>query len=195
MKTDYTPEEMRNLRERDWSLNVRDEFKGMTVEEVKDALQLRRSTLQLAFVNALRDFNFAALLRASNAFCCESVVYAGHRRYDPRGAVGVKNYENIYHLEDEDLLQLYINIKRDEGYTFVVAESDIYPNSKALPEYQWNPKTVLMFGEESIGVPEEFISLADDVVYVKQLGSVRSMNVSATAHIFLFDYAVKTGRM
>lgn len=193
----YSFEDRKALREQDWSSaqNVRDEFKGLAVDEIKNALQPRRSHLQIAFYNAIRDFNFSAMIRASNAFACESIVYSGFRKFDPRAAVGSVHYENVYHIDDPELFKLYINLHREDGYRFVVAESDIYEKSIPLGNYQWNEHTILMLGEESVGVDPEFIEMADDIVYIPQFGSVRSMNVASTGHIFIYDYMQKTGRL
>jgi tRNA G18 (ribose-2'-O)-methylase SpoU len=195
LTTDYTPEEQKTLREQDPFLNVRDEFRGKSVEEVKSILNERKNPLQLAFFNALRDFNFSGIIRAVNAFGCDSIVYGGHRRFDRRGTVGSHHYTDIYHIDDVELLKLYIELKKQDGFTFVVAESDVYTNSIDLVSYEWNENSILMLGEEGLGVDQEFIDMADDIVYIKQFGSVRSMNVCATAHIFIYDYLIKTGRL
>jgi tRNA G18 (ribose-2'-O)-methylase SpoU len=190
----YTHQERKALREQDWSANVRDEFKGMSPDEVKATLAPRRNNLMFAFHNAIRDFNFSALIRVSNAFCCEGVMYSGFRRYDPRGAVGTINYEDVKHYEYDVFIHMIGIMRSLEGYEFVVAESDEYEKSEMLPQFQWNPKTILMLGEESVGVPAEYIELADRVVSIPQVGSVRSLNVAASGHILAYDYMVKTGR-
>lgn len=193
-----THEERKAAREHDWSSrqNVRDQFKGMSDDEIKAALKPYRNSLQIAFVNALRDFNFGGIIRASNAFCCESILYSGFRRYDPRGTVGTKNYEHVVHFAEENGLKNYIQMDKMAGVRFVVAEwIEGDPRMQPLPQYDWNDASILMLGEEGTGVPEEYLELADDIVYVPQFGSVRSMNVASTAHIFIYDYMIKTGRM
>lgn len=189
----YTHEQMKSLREQDPFLNVRDEFRGMSVDEVKSLLATRRNPLKIAFVNALRDFNFSAIIRAVNAFCCDSIVYSGHKRFDRRGAVGTHHYTDVHHIPDLEDFKLYIELLKHDGYKFVVAESDIYAKSVSLSVYKWTEHSIVMFGEEAIGVPQEFIAMADDIVYVPQKGSVRSLNVASTAHLFCYDYLMKTG--
>ncbi len=195
---ELTHDDKKRIREHDWSSkqNVRDQFKGMTDDEIKQALKPYRNGLQIAFVNALRDFNFGGIIRGSNAFCCESIIYSGHRRYDPRGTVGTKNYEHIVHFPEEDGLKNYIRMDKMAGVRFVVAEW-IEDDHRMidLPSYQWNDQSILMLGEEGLGVSDEYLDMADDIVYVPQYGSVRSMNVASTAHILMYDYMVKTGRM
>lgn len=190
--------ERKAAREHDWSSrqNVRDQFKGMSDDEIKAALKPYRNNLQLAFVNALRDFNFGGIIRASNVFCCESILYSGFRRYDPRGTVGTKNYEHVVHFAEEDGLKNYIRMDKMAGVRFVVAEwIEGDPRMQPLPQYEWNDASILMLGEEGTGVPEEYLELADDIVYIPQFGSVRSMNVASAAHVCVYDYMIKTGRM
>jgi tRNA G18 (ribose-2'-O)-methylase SpoU len=183
------------LREGNWSLNVRDEFKGMTREEVRDALVPRRNNLIFAFVNAIRDFNFSAIIRICNAFCCQGVMYSGFRKFDPRGAVGTLHYEDVVHYDNIDSFRLGIEyFTQTQGYEFVVAESDEYDKSVSLPEFNWNDKTILMLGEESVGVPDEYIELATRIVSIPQYGSVRSLNVASAGHILAYDYMIKTER-
>lgn len=192
---EYTHEQRVALREQDWSLNVRNEYKGLSKEEIRAALQPQRNNLMFAFHNAIRDFNFSALIRVCNAFACEGVMYSGFRKYDPRGAVGTVHYENImYYPESDDMIYNMDIYRQDLGYEFVVAESDEYEKSEFLPGFQWNPKTILMLGEESVGVPQEYIDMADRIVSIPQIGSVRSLNVASAGHILAYDYMTKTGR-
>jgi tRNA G18 (ribose-2'-O)-methylase SpoU len=190
----YTHEQRVALRTADWSLNVRDEFKGMTKSEIRAVLAPRRNGLVFAFHNAIRDFNFSALIRVCNAFCCSGVMYTGFRKYDPRGAVGTLHYEHIEYFPSQHDFQNEIEISKELGYEFVVAESDHYEKSVLLPKFQWNPRTILMLGEESVGVPQEYIDMADRIVSIPQMGSVRSLNVASAGHILAYDYQVKTGR-
>lgn len=193
--SELTHEDRVKLRESDWSLNVRDEFKGMDRDEIKSALEPKRNNLMFAFHNAIRDFNFSALIRVCNAFACSGVMYSGFRKFDPRGAVGTSHYENVmYHDPTYEDMAYTINYLRAHDYEFVVAESDDYDKSELLPGFQWNDKTILMLGEESVGVPKEYIDMADRIVSIPQVGSVRSLNVASAGHILAYDYMIKTGR-
>lgn len=192
----YTHAERVAHRESDWSSaqNVCDEFKGMSVKQIRHILQPRRNQLQILFYNAIRDFNFSAMIRASNAFACESIVYSGFRKFNPKGAVGTVHYENIHYIDDPENFKLYIELCRADGYEFVVAESDTYDKSVLLSDFKWNERTLLMLGEESVGVDSEFIEMADRIVSIPQLGSVRSLNCASAGHILIYDYMQKTGK-
>ena len=197
---ELTHEARKALRETDWNLNVRDEFKGMNVGEVQTILSSRRNGFEILFENALRDFNFGGIVRASNGFCCSHIMYTGFRRYDPRGSVGTKHYEHINHVpRREDFIE-YIKNGQKQGIPFIVAEyvnedSEFFSKQQPLPDFKWSENCMVMFGEEGTGVAHDLMELSDNVVYVPMFGSVRSFNVASTAHMFMYDYMVKTGRM
>lgn len=198
-----THEDRKKLRETDWSSpeNVREQFKGMKTDEVIDALEPFRNGFHIVFENALRDFNFGGLIRACNAFCCNGITYSGFRRYDPRGSVGTKHYEDITYLPDSKDLIGFIRARQDvDKIPFIVAEflpedHEFFHKQQSLVDFEWPEECTVMFGEEGTGVSDQFLYHADHIVYVPMFGSVRSFNVASTAHIFMYDYMKKTGRL
>lgn len=196
-----THEERKALRETDWSANVRDEFKGMSVDEIRKVLRSRRNGFHMVFENALRDFNFGGIIRASNGFACNGVTYTGFRRYDPRGTVGTKNYEDITHLPDpKDFIGFITGRQEVLKIPFVVAEflpddHEFAHKQQSLVDFEWPEECTVMFGEEGTGVSDQYLYHADHIVYVPMFGSVRSFNVASTAHLFMYDHRVKTGGM
>lgn len=193
-----THEERKALRETDWSLNVQDEFKGMTKDEVREILRERRTGFHMVFENALRDFNFGGMIRACNGFVCDGITYTGFRRYDPRGTVGTKNYEDITHMPDPKDFIRFIRARQNAGIPFIVAEylpkeHEFFSKQKNLVDFEWPEECTVMFGEEGTGVSDQYLYHADHIVYLPMFGSVRSFNVASTAHVFMYDYLVKTG--
>lgn len=194
-----THEERKALREQDWSLNVRDEFKGKTTDEIREILSTRRNGFHLVFENALRDFNFGGIIRACNAFACDGITYTGFRRYDPRGTVGTKNYEDITYLPDPNDFIRFIRARQDNGIPFIVAEylpedHEFFHKQISLTEFVWPKECTVMFGEEGTGVSDQYLYHADHIVYIPMMGSVRSLNVASTAHIFMYEYLQSVGR-
>lgn len=193
-----THEQRKALRETDWSHNVTDEFKGMQTEEIREILRERRTGFHMVFENALRDFNFGGIIRACNGFVCEGVTYTGFRRYDPRGTVGTKNYEDITYMPDPKDFIRFIRARQNANIPFIVAEylprdHEYFHKQKSLVHFEWPEECTVMFGEEGTGVSDQYLYHADHVVYVPMFGSVRSFNVASTAHVFMYDYLVKTG--
>lgn len=188
------------LRESDWSANVSDEFKGMDTDEIRKILQTRRNGFHIVFENALRDFNFGGIVRACNGFACDGITYTGFRRYDPRGTVGTKHYENIDYVPDAKDFIRFIQARQNAGIPFIVAEflpptHEFYDKQQSLTSFEWPDECTVMFGEEGTGVSDQYLYHADKILYVPMFGSVRSLNVASTAHIFMYDYLRKTGRV
>lgn len=195
-----THEERKALREIDWSANVQDEFKGMSTDEIRKILRPRRNGFHMVFENALRDFNFGGIIRACNAFACDGVTYTGFRRYDPRGTVGTKNYEDIEYFPDPKDFIRFIRARQFAGIPFIVAEflpedHEFAHKQTSIADFLWPEECTVMFGEEGTGVSDQYLYHADHIVYVPMFGSVRSLNVASTAHIFMYEYLGSTGRI
>jgi tRNA G18 (ribose-2'-O)-methylase SpoU len=59
-----------------------------------------------------------------------------------------------------------------------------------INHYNWSEDvhTVMVFGQEKNGIPHELLNLCDDVVYIPQYGSVRSLNVGTASGIAMHSY-------
>jgi len=51
-----------------------------------------------------------------------------------------------------------------------------------------------VFGEENLGVDEELRKISSKVLYIKQYGSVRSLNVGCASAIVMYDYVSKLNK-
>lgn len=172
------------------TFNVIDTLKELTVEQVNERLDLSRSGLVSVFLNVLGDFNLSSAIRSANWYNQDSVWIVGRKRWDRRGAVGSHNYIPINYARTFD--EAFSSL-RERGYTIVAAE--IADNAVSLADYQWDEKTAVVYGEEGAGLSEEVLGLVDSVVYIPGRGSVRSLNVAATASTFSYDYHAKRGYM
>jgi tRNA G18 (ribose-2'-O)-methylase SpoU len=161
--------------------NVCDHYKYWKHEAIIADQDKNRSELIVVAENFGNDFNIATVIRSSNAFLCNKVVIVGGRKWDRRGACGMQNYEHIEHSSTiDDVIQRY------PTHTPVVLDniegaSDIY-------DYKWNRKTLLILGQESIGVSPKSIKIASDVIYIPQWGAVRSLNVGSAATVAMAFY-------
>ena len=132
------------------------------------------------------DFNFSTVIRNCNAFLARKVYRAGKRQYDRRGTVGTHHYEHVGY--DESIINL-INKYRQEGYRIVAIDN--VGEAQDIRSYRWEPKSFMLFGEEGRGLSQEAIELSDDIVYIPQFGSVRSLNLGTASGLAMYDYACK----
>jgi tRNA G18 (ribose-2'-O)-methylase SpoU len=160
--------------------NVVDVYKYWKTEAIKAELDTKRHNFSVLITNHFHDFNIGSVIRNSNAFLGKNVYVLGRRKYDSRGAVGTNHYENIIHIE---------NVSELPQDALIVGFDDL-PNAKALDSYIW-PQTkhvIMCFGQESVGLTDEVVKACRDIVYIRQFGSVRSLNVGCASAIAMYSY-------
>lgn len=65
---------------------------------------------------------------------------------------------------------------------------DIIPGAVPIETYRFPKRCLMLFGAEGPGLSEKALELADDVVYISQFGSVRSINAGAAAAVAMHSY-------
>lgn len=188
--TEIPFEEAKKMRETDPfdPRNVRDEFKGKTNEEIIEDLRDQKSQIVLCLSNEIRDMNLSSCIRSANSFNINHVVMTGRRNYDRRGAVGAQNYIDVRH--EPDLIGT-IGKYRAAGFKIVALEYDENFEMTEVSDYEWDDYTLLIAGEEGRSLPETVLTVADDIVYIPMMGTVRSLNLASAVSIALYDYEVK----
>lgn len=153
-------------------------------------LDTKRNNFTVLCSNLYNDFNIATVIRNANAFLAKRVVIYGSKQYDRRGTVGTHKYTHFEHLREEHDLSKYLEKNRFDRIVGI----DNVASAKNIVEYSWpkREQSVLMiFGQEQVGIPENLLDICDDVVYIPQYGSVRSLNVGTASGIAMYDYASK----
>lgn len=178
--------------------NVADQFKGMSTDAIRLAMQPVRVPAVNIAMNLTHDFNKGSVLRASEAHAFKEFVLVNHpnpqrpeskegiKKVDWRGAVGMRAYANIRYVVDwENLLDNY----RSEGYTIFAVDN--------IPSYEPKPiydtvmplKSAFVYGEEGLGLSNEVIAKCDKMIYIPQFGVVRSLNIAQAAAICMYEYS------
>ncbi len=168
--------------------NRADYLKWLTDDEVKKYLAQRKLNYGILIVNMLYDNNAGNIVRSANAFGANEIILYGHKSFDRRASVGAEFYEHFRHIKFvEDLEEVFAL------YDIVVAVEN-NTDSVALTDFAWDKKkkTLIIFGQESGGIPKEILEKCNHVVHINQLGSVRSLNVAVAAGIVMNDYCTKT---
>jgi len=164
--------------------NLIDHFKYWKHDAIVAALDTRRHEFVVVRENFAYDVNIATAIRNANAFLAREIWIVGRRRFDRRGAMGTHRYQHVHYTKDESQL---LDRFKAEGMRIVVVDN--VNEAHSLIDYSWQPKSVLVFGQEQIGVSAEALARADDVVYIPQYGSTRSINVGTASGIAMFSYA------
>jgi tRNA G18 (ribose-2'-O)-methylase SpoU len=70
---------------------------------------------------------------------------------------------------------------------------DIVPGAVPIETYQFPVRCLMLFGAEGPGLSSKALELADDVVYISQFGSVRSINAGAAAAVAMHCWIAQHG--
>lgn len=165
--------------------NVADYLKWLTADETKKYLDEKRLNFGVLIINLMFDNNAGNIVRSANAFGAAEIILYGHKKFDRRASVGSEFYSHFKHIKFvEDLDELF------KEYEVVVGVENV-EGAVDLGSYQWNKdkKTLMIFGQESGGIPKEILDKCDAVVAIKQRGSVRSLNVAVAAGIAMYTYS------
>ncbi|MDO4612429.1 MAG: TrmH family RNA methyltransferase [Candidatus Saccharibacteria bacterium] len=163
--------------------NLIDEYKGLSNEQVFDALDKKRSSLEVAIENVEHDFNIGTIVRNANSFNVAKVHIIGKKKYNRRGAMCTDKYLEIVHHPD---LESFLSTQN--GRELVAIENNT-PRAAALNGKKFIQKTTLIFGSENNGISKELLEAAADVRYIESFGSTRSVNVGVAAGIAMYEWA------
>lgn len=171
--------------------NRADYLKWLSDGEVRKYLAGRKLNYGILLVNILYDNNAGNIVRSGNAFGAREIILYGHRKFDRRSSVGAEFYLPFRQVKFvEDLDEVFAD------YDLAVALENL-PDALPLQDFRWSleKKTLLVFGQESGGLPREIRDRCHQTVQIVQFGSVRSLNVATAAGIVLYDYCQKVGAL
>ena len=164
------------------SRNLIDEYKGLKNEQVFDALESKRTPLEIAIENVEHDFNIGSIVRTANSFNVKTVHIIGKKKYNRRGAMCTDKYLQMkHHSTVEDFL------KTQQDRELVAIENNV-AGAKPLNTKQFKENTTLIFGSENNGITEELLKAAHDIRFIESFGSTRSVNVGVAAGIAMYEY-------
>ncbi|MDD5056168.1 MAG: TrmH family RNA methyltransferase [Candidatus Peribacteraceae bacterium] len=152
-------------------------------------------------------WNIGSLFRSSDAFGVSHIHLTGYTAAPPRmeiskTALGAEEW--IPWSKDTDPVKV-IKQRRKEGFRIIALELakgsiplceysvrsflDGNQTTKPVNHQTSKPSSIcLILGHEILGVPDELLKLADDVVAIPMSGSKNSLNVSVAAGIALYHF-------
>ena len=130
-------------------------------------------------------WNVGSFFRTCDAMKVEKIYLTGYTGVPPRKeitktAIGAEDFVKWeQHIEPLPILQ---KLKK-QGWSLVALE--ITKDAIDISEYEPSDKVCLIVGHELTGVPDDILSLCDDVVFIPMLGKKESLNVAVAAGIAL----------
>ncbi|RBP99478.1 TrmH family RNA methyltransferase [Bifidobacterium xylocopae] len=199
--------------------NVLDRYRYWTVEAIRADLDQRgRHGFELAVENWTHDFNIGSMVRSANAFGARRVHIVGPHKWNRKGALMTELYQHVDHhpcvgelvaawkrelaQEAESLQAQALNagsaaerVRLESAAQAAAAARvialDIIPGAVPIETYSFPERCLMLFGAEGPGLTRTALDLADDVVYISQFGSVRSINAGAAAAVAMHAWVAQ----
>jgi len=173
--------------------NVIDHYHYWKHEDILADLDSKRNNFTILCSNLYNDFNIATVIRNANAFLASKVIVYGSKQYDRRGTVGTHRYTHFTYCKTTiDLIDEMKNIFNSHTSAKLIGIDNI-STAQPIETYQWDANThyIIALGQEQVGLPKEIIQMCAELLYIKQYGSVRSLNVGTASGIVMYDYCSK----
>ncbi len=163
-----------------------DELNRLTVEEFRQAGKL---PVMVILDDIRSQHNIGSVFRTCDAFRITHIFLCGITARPPsreiqKSALGAtESVSWSYHDSSAELIRTL----KEQKYLIVSVEQvsgSVSPDKFIPPP---NKKTVLVFGNEVRGVPQEIIDLSDTCIEIPQFGTKHSFNISVSAGIVLWE--------
>jgi 23S rRNA (uridine2479-2'-O)-methyltransferase len=135
--------------------------------------------------------NLGSSVRSCDAFQADGVVVTGHAAdiYHPqavRGTMGALFALPIVRLESHKEVAAWVETLRGQGFPYQVVGTSARAE-KYLEQQAFSAPTVLIMGNETYGLSNNYRALCDSIVKIPIAGAVSSLNVSCAASITLYE--------
>ncbi|MEW6456608.1 MAG: RNA methyltransferase [Acidobacteriota bacterium] len=156
------------------------------IEKIKEVLSLRQLDLRVVLENIKNVHNASALLRTCDAagVLNVDVVLSENEEFSITEAIstGAEKWLQINYFKN---FSEFYSFARENGYKII--STCLCKDSIPFWDVDYSDKVCIIFGNEREGVSEEALKFSDYKIKIPMLGMVRSLNVSVSAGIILYE--------
>ena len=144
---------------------------------------IRPRELIVACVPMRSNVNISTIARTASAMAAQKLVLCGNASLISKIARdGIESLEVSIHRT----LPPVIKRLKADGYRAVGLEQTT--DSQSLHEFRFERRTVLVVGNERLGINEDVLSLLDDVIEIPVWGMPHSYNAASATNMALYEY-------
>ena len=166
------------------------ELNRLDIEQFKKA---EKTPLIVILDNVRSLNNIGSVFRTCDAFLIEKIYLCGITATPPnkeihKTALGAT--DSVAWEYEENTLSAVEKLKEQGAYIISIEQAE---NSTMLNDFQSNGKQkyAIIFGNEVKGVEQEVVSASDEVIEIPQYGTKHSLNISVSAGIAIWEFAMK----
>lgn len=149
-------------------------------------LPVKKSLLILALENVSNPHNVGAIMRTAAHFGVDALLLPDPKSAQSAAAIRTAEggAETLPLISAANFKEALVVLKQ-QGFDLMATSSHAKTN---LFIHKFNPKTVIVMGEERLGVSKEIMKLCATTVNIDGTGNVESLNVSVASSIILAQY-------
>ncbi|MDA8874408.1 TrmH family RNA methyltransferase [uncultured Winogradskyella sp.] len=160
----------------------------MQLNHYNSTFKKQKFPITLICDNVNNAANIGSLLRISDALGVEELIFCGENlQLSKRMKKTSRSTEKyVSHKVESDILQVVTSLKAKRYFIIALEITD---SSTSLDDFTLNTNQpiALIIGNENIGVSEDILKLADEIVHIKMFGENTSMNVVQATSITLYE--------
>jgi len=169
--------------------NVVDRYRYWRREAIVADLDTRRHEFHVAIENWQHDLNIGTVVRNANAFLAAEVHIIGKRKWNRRGAMVTDRYQ---HVRQHPTIEEFVGWAKAAG--LAVVGIDNLPGARLLEQAELPRRCVLLFGQEGPGLSGAARDACDNVLFIAQFGSTRSINAGVASGIAMHAWIRQWGQ-
>ncbi len=168
--------------------NMQSEISYKHLEEFKD------SKLIIMLDHITDPHNFGAILRSADQFCADAIIIPKNRSIEITPTV-VKSSSGaaffVPVVREGNLSQTLAKLTEWGFWSYAAAGGE----GESIDKVDFAEKTLLILGNEGKGISEKLRENSDFKVHIPSNGKIDSLNVSVASAIFLYQSALKLGKI
>ena len=160
----------------------------MQLNHYNSTFKKQKFHITLICDNVTNTPNIGSLFRISDALGVEELIFCGENlQLGKRMKKTSRSTEKyVSYKEESDILQVVTSLKAKRYFIIALEITD---SSISLDDFilNTNQPIALIIGNENVGVSEDILKLADEIVHIKMFGENTSMNVVQATSITLYE--------
>ena len=160
----------------------------MQLNHYNSTFKKQKFPITLICDNVTNAPNIGSLLRISDALGVEELIFCGENsQLGKRMKKTSRSTEKYVSYKGEsNILQVVTSLKAKRYFIIALEITD---SSISLDDFilNTNQPIALIIGNENVGVSEDILKLADEIVHIKMFGENTSMNVVQATSIILYE--------
>jgi tRNA G18 (ribose-2'-O)-methylase SpoU len=167
-----------------------------TEPSAEDLKKIKKNPLYIILDNVLDTYNVGSIFRLADAVAAKKIFLCGQTETPPNPRIkkaSVSTWKWVeweYAASAREALQKLQNSKTQKLKIYVTEQ---HPKSVPYHQVDYQLPCVVVVGNETEGVSQEVLKMADEIVEIPMFGVNKSLNVMVSLGIVLFEIMKKIG--